>query len=96
MIVRAMHLASRPAMLDRSTGKYNHGRIVTMVTTYDLSDLPMTVEQADAHVQLGGEVVGMDDGRILVQYGHFISPNARLWPDAEWRAVIGYTTEEAS
>lgn len=96
MIVKAMHLASRPAMLDRHTGRHIPGRIISMVTTYDLSDLTMTVEQADAHVQLGGEVVGMSDGHIIAHYGHFIGPNASIWRDAEWRAVIGYTTEEAS
>ena len=55
----------------------------------------MTGAQADAHVQLGGEVVGLLDGKIVVHFGSGIGPSQySIWYDTEWHAVLSMETKE--
>lgn len=64
------------------------------LATYRLSDYTMTQQQADAHVQLGGDVAAIVNRCIAVVYGSGVGPYGDVWQGAEWRVIFEVTYED--
>jgi len=56
---------------------------------YRVMRAAMPFDQAEAHVQLGGRLVALEDGCVVAVFDHQFGPSFEiLWSHVTWHAIV--------